>query len=141
MLFKYIIQDMETFFFKEISQFYSNSEKFHIFYRKSLYEYIASIIDNKKIQLPYIYGNNNKWISYMDNFNNIIYTDGYVGEYEIIKTSNFLHSNMLFINQIKKIQQIKLDYIIMKLLNLIGIYLMTHNLSEYPIEIKVTMLN
>lgn len=93
-------------YFKAISQFYTNNEKFHIFYRKSLCEYIASIIDNEKIQYPYIYGNNNTWLSFMDNFYNIIYTGGYVGEYEIIKTTHLLSCNIVIYKLDEKIQPI-----------------------------------
>ena len=48
------------------------------------------LINTKKeigqINYPYIYGNNNTWLTYNDNFNKIIKTGSNVGEYEIINT-------------------------------------------------------
>ena len=48
------------------------------------------MINTKKnidqINYPYIYGNNNNWMTFEENFNKIILTGSYVGEYEIINT-------------------------------------------------------
>ena len=48
------------------------------------------------INYPYIYDNNNKWISFEDNFNNIILTGSYIGQYEIIKTCIENRGNIIF---------------------------------------------
>ena len=93
---KYNIKDTEVIqipnsaggncFFKAISQFFNKTEIYHIYYRYK----ICKLIESKKhidlINYPYIYGNNNTWLTYEQNFNNIIHTGGYVGGYEIINT-------------------------------------------------------
>jgi len=73
-------------FFKAISQFYNKTEIYHIYYRYKICKLIQSKRHIDFIKYPYIYGNNNAWLTYEQNFNNIIHTGGFVGEYEIINT-------------------------------------------------------
>ena len=73
-------------FYKSISQFYTNKEIYHIYYRQE----ICKLIDNKKdfdkINCLYIFINNNITLTYNEYFNNMINTGTYAGQYEIINT-------------------------------------------------------
>ena len=61
-------------FFKCINQFFNNSENYHIYYRKRLSNHIDSKKNQDAVEYPYIYGNNNTWMTYEDNFKKIILT-------------------------------------------------------------------
>ena len=73
-------------FYKCISQFYNNKETYLLYYRKKVCMCINNKKDIDQINYPYIYGNNNKWMTYMENFNKIIISGNFVEEYEIINT-------------------------------------------------------
>ena len=71
-----------------------NTEIYHIYYRKIICEFISTKINLDKINYPYILNNNNTVISYMDNFNNIIKTGSFIGQYEIINKCQKLKYNI-----------------------------------------------
>ena len=85
-------------FFKCISQFFMNEETFHIYYRKIVCELINSKKEVDKLNYPYILSNNNTVLEYIDNFNTIIKTGSYVGQYEIINTCIKLKCNIAIYN-------------------------------------------
>ena len=93
---------MGNCYFKAISQFFTNTESFHIYYRKK----VCERIDNKKnidqVKYPYIYGNNNTWMTYNENFYKIFKTGTYIGEYEIINTCLEFRCNTYMFIQIRK---------------------------------------
>ena len=70
-----------------------NEETFHINYRKIECELIKLKKEIDKINNPYIISNNNIIMNYIDNFNDIIKTGSYVGQYEIINTCIKLKCN------------------------------------------------
>ena len=55
-------------------------------YKQRVVILINSKQNEDKVNYPYIYGNNNTWMTYEENFNNLIKTGTYIGEYEIINT-------------------------------------------------------
>ena len=73
-------------FYKTISQFFTNKENYHFHYRKLIAELIFSKYKEDNIKYPFIYYNNNSIITYAENFNKLIMTRNYAGQYEIINT-------------------------------------------------------
>ena len=79
----------------------------NIYYRYKTCKLIQSKKNKDIINYPYIYGNNNIWLTYEQNFNNIIHTGEYVGEYEIINTCIAFRCNIC----IYKFDESKNEYI------------------------------
>ena len=82
-------------FYKVISQFYHNNERYHAYYRKKLAEDINTIKNVEARKHPYIYKNNNEVLNFIDYFNQMIITGNFAGEYEIRKLSEILHCNII----------------------------------------------
>jgi len=61
------------------------TEEYHIYYRKILAELIDSKKQTDAIEYPYIYKN--------PNFNELIFTGNYAGQYDIINSSIILNCN------------------------------------------------
>ena len=59
---------------------FNNSEIFHLYYRRKLFLLIESKKNIDSVNYPYIYGNNNKWAIFEENYNKIIYSGEDVGE-------------------------------------------------------------
>ncbi len=82
-------------FYKAISQFYYLTEEYHIYYRKILAELIDSKKQTDAIEYPYIYKNPNNIFTFLEYFNELIFTGNYAGQYEIINTSIILNCNIV----------------------------------------------
>ena len=77
------------------SQFYYNTENYHIYYRKKISEYIESKKDTEIIEYPYIYKNENDILTWSEYFDELILTGNYAGQYEIINTSILFNCNII----------------------------------------------
>ena len=82
-------------FYKTISQFYYNKEIYHIYFRKTIAEYIESKKQEECIKYPYIYKNEAEVLTWHDYFNELILTGCYAGEYEIINASKIYNCNFI----------------------------------------------
>ena len=91
-------------YFKCIIQIYINQETLHIYYRKIICELISAKINIDKINYPYAINNNNEPISYLENFNNIIKTGYFAGQYEIINSCIKLNCNVCIYRLITKLK-------------------------------------
>ena len=66
-----------NYFYKTISQFFTNKENFNFHYRKLISNLIFSKYNEDNIKYPFIYYNNNSIITYKENFNKLILTGNY----------------------------------------------------------------
>ena len=55
-------------------------------------------MDTDRFKYPWIIDNNNKAITYLENYNYIIFTGAYIGQYEIINTCKALNCNVCIYN-------------------------------------------
>ena len=55
-------------------------------------------MDTDRFKYPWIIDNNNKAITYLENYNNIIVIGAYIGQYEIINTCKALNCNVCINN-------------------------------------------
>ena len=82
-------------FYKAISQFFFNTENYHIFYRKEISEYIEKKKDTDSINYPYIYKNEKDILTWHEYFNELKLTGTFAGQYEIINTSLLYNCNII----------------------------------------------
>ena len=82
-------------FYKAISQFFFNTENYHIFYRKEISEYIEKKKDTDSINYPYIYKNEKDMLTWHEYFNELKLTGTFAGQYEIINTSLLYNCNII----------------------------------------------
>jgi len=82
-------------FYKAISQFYNLSENYHIYSRKIMSEYIDSKKQREAIEYPYISKSSNDIITFLEYFNELIYTGNFAGQYEILNMSIILNCNIV----------------------------------------------
>ena len=82
-------------FYKSISQFYYNKEIYHIYFRKTIAEYIELNKQEECIKYPYIHKNEHDILTWHEYFNELILTGCYAGEYEIINASKIYNCNFI----------------------------------------------
>ena len=82
-------------FYKSISQFYLETENYHLYYRKQIAEYIESKKATDSINYPYLYKNEKDILTWHEYFDELKLTGTYAGQYELINTSLLCNCNII----------------------------------------------
>ena len=77
---------------------FNDKETYHLYYREQVCIRINNKKDNDQINYPYFDGNNNTLMSYLDNFNKIVLSGSYIGQYEIINSCIECRYNIVICN-------------------------------------------
>ena len=86
-------------FYKSLSQFYTNKETYHIYYRKETCKSIENKKEIDKKNYPFIYVDKNNTLCYEDYFNNMILTGTYAGQYELFNAAIKFKCNLFIYRQ------------------------------------------